>query len=389
MRILLAHSENWSNSIKYFTGELNAHETKTIKLLIDKKDYSKNTLYFVVGGSVKNNSGNENITFKLFRFDPKTELELNADTVGNLTIEQVTEQVTEHVTEHVTINLLSGNKNIDCYGDSLTHGAPVYGERAYPYQLSLLVGGEYTVSNQGIGGNTVQEILARQGAYPAIVDPLVIPSERTPVDIVLKSSQNGRLIRWANSNLASKVNPVYVNGIEGTLAETTDSDDVCHYTFTRSNSGEEVTIKRPTFLITSKSLNTKENIQILWIGQNGNWNSEDELVEMFKSAINHMGGLNKRYICVGLSSKTESERKTLERKMGIAFGEHYINIREYLTKYGLEDANITPTPQDNEDISQGKVPTSLRADEVHFTADGYKVIANVIYRRGKELGYWN
>ena len=389
LKMLLSHGQNWGSPIDWYTGELNAYETKSFELTVKDKIYEETGLWFVIGGQANQGYGIANVSFELFVFDNKAERELNADTIENLTIAQVTEQVTERATEQVTTNLLSGNKNIDCYGDSLTQGAPVYGELAYPYQLSLLVGSEYNVSNQGIGGNTVQDILARQGAYLAVVAPFTIPADSTPVDVVLKSSQDGRLIRWAQNNLATKVNPVYINGVEGTLAETTDDSDVYHYTFSRKEVGNEVEIKRPTFLITSKSLDTSEDIQILWIGQNGAWNSEDELVEMFRAAISHMSGLQKRYICVGLSSGTKAGRATLERKMSIAFGNHYINIRDYLVTYGLEDAGLSATEQDIQDISEGKVPTSLRADGVHFTADGYKVVAKVIYQRGRELGYWN
>lgn len=385
LKMLLSHGENWGSSINWYIGELNAYETKSFELTVEEKSYNKNDLWFVVGGQVSQGYGIVNISFELFVFDNKAQQELNADTLENLSVEQITEQITGDVT-----NILSQtNKIIDCYGDSLTQGAPVYGNLAYPAQLKLLVGDKYTVNQQGIGGNTVQDILARQGAYLAVVAPFTIPADSTPVDIVLTSSQDGRLIRWAQNDLATKVNPVYINGVEGTLTETTDDSDVYHYTFTRREKGNIVEIKRPTFLITSKSLDTKEDIQILWIGQNGAWNSEDELVEMFKAAINHMSGLQKRYICVGLSSGTKESRAVLERKMGIAFGNHYINIRDYLVKYGLNDAGISATEQDTQDILAGKVPTSLRADGVHLTADGYKVIAKVIHQRGKELGYWN
>ena len=387
LRMLLSRNENWGSPspIDWYKGELNAYETKRFELTVKDKSYDESGLWFVVGGTVAQGYGTANISFELFVFDSKAERELNADTLENLSVKQITKQITDDAA-----NILSqSNKIIDCYGDSLTQGAPVYGDLTYPAQLKLLVGDKYTVNQQGIGGNTVQDILARQGAYLAVVAPFTIPADSTPVNIVLTSSQDGRLIRWAQNNLATKVNPVYINGVEGTLVETTDDSDVYHYTFSRKEAGNEVEIKRPTFLITSKSLTTKEDIQILWIGQNGKWNSEDELVEMFKAAISHMSGLQKRYICVGLSSGTKESRATLERKMSVAFGNHYINIRDYLVAFGLDDAGISATDQDKQDISSGKVPTSLRADGVHFTADGYKVIAKVIYQRGKELGYWD
>lgn len=572
LKMLLSHGQNWGSAIDWYTGELNAYETRSFELTVKDKSYDETGLWFVVGGQTSQGYGTANVSFELFVYDSQSTRSLNADSLSEMTYKQIYENIISDTKKQVTtalaenlkeyilekiplafsgnasntslatvtqidnysvkfeypsltsgyilkykkigaiadyknkklvvniknnanvavlptnkmmfangenwgspiITFLSvddsqieanGQKNyeidvntsfegfsgdfylvigsqnkyalditvkldvkeynennyfvaesnhsksadfaaesshsksadkitnsstyIDCYGDSLTQGAPVYGDLSYPGQLKFLVASKYEVRNYGIGGNTVQDILARQGAYPAIVAPFTIPADTAPVDVILTSSQDGRLIRWAQGNLDYKVNPVYINGIEGTLTETTDSSDIYHYTFSRKEAGNTVEIKRPTFLITSKSLDTKDDIQILWIGQNGAWNSEDELVEMFKAAINHMAEYEKRYICIGLSSGTKESRTTLERKMGIAFGEHYINIRDYLVTYGLDDAGISATEQDTQDISVGKVPTSLRADGVHFTADGYKIIAKVIYQKGKELGYWD
>ena len=71
------------------------------------------------------------------------------------------------------------------------------------------------------------------------------------------------------------------------------------------------------------------------------------------------------------------------------FGDHYLDIRDYLLEYGLADADVTPTQQDTTDISNGEIPTSLRIDTVHFNTAGYTVIANCVYKKGVELGYWN
>ena len=95
-----------------------------------------------------------------------------------------------------------------------------------------------------------------------------------------------------------------------------------------------------------------------------------------------------RYFFIVLTSESESSRATLENKMQLEFGEKYLNMRKYLVQYGLRDAGLTATSNDTTQISQGMVPESLRADDIHFNELGYASIAKAIYTRGKYLGYW-
>lgn len=57
--------------------------------------------------------------------------------------------------------------------------------------------------------------------------------------------------------------------------------------------------------------------------------------------------------------------------------------------HGLKEAGLEATPEDEEDIANGIVPRSLRADTSHFNTLGYQIYLNLIYRRGKELEYWS
>ena len=48
----------------------------------------------------------------------------------------------------------------------------------------------------------------------------------------------------------------------------------------------------------------------------------------------------------------------------------------------LEDAGITPTAEDLEMMEQGMTPVSLLAeDKVHFNADGYRMLARLVFGR--------
>ena len=54
----------------------------------------------------------------------------------------------------------------------------------------------------------------------------------------------------------------------------------------------------------------------------------------------------------------------------------------------LEDAGITPTEQDIEDINKGDIPSSLRIDAVHLTTKANQLVGKRIFEKGKILGYW-
>ena len=105
-----------------------------------------------------------------------------------------------------------------------------------------------------------------------------------------------------------------------------------------------------------------------------------------------------KYMVLGLTYKVAT---TLDTLMSNEFGRHFINIRDYITTpiydvdgttikscYGLDDKGIVPTSNDLIAIAQRKMPPSLLSDDVHFNINGYDIVANLIYQRGKELVYW-
>ena len=159
-----------------------------------------------------------------------------------------------------------------------------------------------------------------------------------------------------------------------------------YYTFTRSKDGKEIVIDRPTRIFFYSTNRYNNSILCLFIGQNGGYSTEEELVEQIRNAIRHSG--TDKYIILGLTTGSNTERASLEKTMQNAFGLHYLNTRKYLYMYGLSDANIKPTTQDENDIKNGIVPNSLRSDSVHLNDKGYTVLGNIVYKKGVELGYW-
>ncbi|MBQ1326569.1 MAG: SGNH/GDSL hydrolase family protein [Eubacterium sp.] len=152
------------------------------------------------------------------------------------------------------------------------------------------------------------------------------------------------------------------------------------------------------------------DILILEIGSNGGWDDDYQvLIDQYKAMIEHSGCEN--YIVVGdtddmgnsASTKVVEEEEasyseengyeaiyetSWDKALKEAFGEHFINIRAYILQNGMEMCHLTPTVEEEYQLSAGMIPDQLRSDWTHFTCYGYYVQAVGIYEKGVELGYW-
>ena len=301
------------------------------------------------------------------------------------------------------IDVATGNKTyisqIDCWGDSLTAGAGGNGT-TYPTVLNSLLGNDYVVTNYGVGGEGSQTIAGRQGGIPYIVaDSFTIPADLSAVNITLKSSNGSNVAPLRQGDAG--VNTVIIGGIEGTISIEQDDywSSNYSYKFTRKEMGEAINIEAGTEIITNASRNNSNHTLIIWMGQNGGYNEDANiLIEQYRSMINKNG--NDNYIIIGIPTGTKDSRSELETAMKNAFGNKYINIREYMTKpiyendiliscQALQDCNLTATDEDLQLIEQGTIPATLRTDSIHGNSFYYTIVAQQVYKKGVELGYWN
>lgn len=273
---------------------------------------------------------------------------------------------------------------IVCWGDSLTAGAGGNGV-TYPNVLSNLINEniyDIPVFNMGVGGENTRTILGRAGAIPYVVDEFTIPSDTSRVKINLKSI-NGQSVGPLKQG-DKALNPVTINGIKG-IIELEDEE----YFFRRAESGESIEVKHKTQVITSGTDTYKDYINIIFIGQNGGWDNIDSLISQQNSIINKLDKNKEQYLIIGLTSGTAKERSSLENAMVEEYGDKYINLRLYLSKYGLDDAGLEATSEDLKYMNEGRVPPSLLSDTIHFNNVGYKLIGEYIYKRMIELGYFD
>lgn len=292
-------------------------------------------------------------------------------------------------------NAEQANMNVvSCRGDSLTDGAGATNGNTYPKILQDLLGDGYTVNNFGIGGEGTKGTSWRFGSTPIYLAPCTIP-ESGSVDCKIIDASGADvafLLRGgtipSNPSLSNfNVNPVVIGGIEGVLARKSTTENA--YTFTRNSGGQAVTLDRPTFISTYGYRNNTKDITVFWCGTNDtqSWKGYMYIINYLKQMVDLLP--HKNYIVCGLTClNLHSDIATKNEQLSLAFGRHFLDLRYYLLNYGLADAGITPTAEDETAIASGEMPPSLLSDDVHFNSNGYAVIANCIYRKGVELGYW-
>lgn len=280
---------------------------------------------------------------------------------------------------------------IICWGDSLTAGA-CGGGVSYPGELKNIIKKELQLNgapiiNMGVGGEDTNTILGRSGAVPFVTaEDMVIPTDGSPVEIKL-ISQNGKEVsplRQGNAGMEY----VIINGIKGTITIEQENYTCAEYTYWfTANEGEltnEVTVPAKTEIITAGSEQYRDYVPIVYIGENGGFDSTEELIAQQRAILEQYSEAadNNRFLVIGSHTGTKEERQALEAAMEKEYGEHYINLREYMSTKALEDAGITPTDEDLEMMEKGMTPASVLAeDRLHFNAKGYKILARLVFER--------
>lgn len=298
---------------------------------------------------------------------------------------------------------------ICCDGDSLTFGdlgASAQNSQAvhnYPAVLQAHLGGKFKINNYGNRGAPSPTILNNAVGYK-IMEDITIPSDKTPVifDVnMIKDSTNVESYTFAPTRDSENVgtNPCYIDGIKGHLSSI-QVGGVNKARFVRETLGESKKVYAGDIVYTHETINNRKATHIIFMGANRGFiitggttaDSVNELIKQYQCIINTSSDL---YICMLYWGFVEPYESMFES----AFGNHFLNLREYLCTDAINDAlergylvnedpahPTYPTSADLAAMANGECPpTLLASDNLHMTDVGYHLIGDLVYKKYQDL----
>ena len=292
-------------------------------------------------------------------------------------------EAAEQAEENHRAEVLARLPGLVCWGDELTAGG-------YPEKLlqKMEADGYYLpVVNMGVGGEDTVAIMARAGALPVVANPFTIPAGTTEALLTIKGEDGSDpdILRQGDGG----VNPVEIGGVTGTLSIRQDSPTSPSFDYysTRAQAGEAVEVERGTPIRLTGAQAYTDYVAVVWMGENGGWDTPEELVAQQQAIADTLQKNAGKVLFLGLVSGDAASRAPLEAAMAEAWGNRFVNLREYLSAEGLADAGLTPTEEDAADMERGAIPASLRTGETQLTDKGYDLVAQLVYERLQQLGF--
>ncbi len=296
-----------------------------------------------------------------------------------------------------------------CWGDSITAGLGGGGS-TYPALLQKQLQSELAsaflrlypadfetdkqynltipVVNMGVSGENSLTVVGRNGAIPYILTrELTIPADTQSQVRVYFTSQNGETVEPLVGG-STGLGTVTLGGVEGRLeARLTYGEESRYaYYFTRNEAGEALTVAAGTPLETAAGQAYKDYLAVIQLGHNGGYEDADDLIAQIDAII--AGQTNpERYIVLGLAFGDPEQLQTVNEALAAAYGDHFIDLWQYMREEGLTEAKLEPTLEDIEAMEEGFLPITLTGGGNTFNATGYQVLASAVQHKLHSLGY--
>lgn len=373
------------SQIGYFSVGFLSKPTGIVALICEPHQYYPNcALYAVIDFSKQQNVQSDSCHIVIEKM-PK-------NSSAYFSLFEAKEQVEKHdeIINVVTDRLgISDTNIIDGWGDSLTAGSGGGGV-TYLTKLQELVGDGFVVKNYGHGGETAAAIAFRQGGLKILLDPFSIVNGGQGTCTF--KAINGMSLKtlYSNANGTQGIDNIYV-GDKKLMFRTTANANEC--TLYNNKGAGDLSYDRPVMArAEGAGIN---HILIISMGQNGTADGivdtdYRKLIGLYKLMISYNN--YDKYIVAGIPTRDKEHWGELERLLGTEFGDHFFNSREYISRYGLSDNELSPTEEDTEAMEKGAIPPTLLSnyptDTTHMNGNGYSSWGIGLYNRGKELGYW-
>ena len=286
------------------------------------------------------------------------------------------------------------DKVVICFGDSITEGMGMKIGEHYPSVLGEYLSSQYRVINAGVGGENSYTISARANALEFTVTSDMV-FEAGVKEVVsnweIFSGINGELMRLRYGYMGNglSIGKLIIDGKSYTLRYKAGKDEPsAQYILGRSNADEKVVISKGTkvkFDYSSIYKEDKLHCVVILIGANDRGEvSIDELIERYKAIAKTADNF------IALIPHYDTDYTA---QFEAAFGNKCVNLREYCLNEDIyKKYGIKKTQRDQQLAKEGEMPASLTYNFVprdcHLNATGYKILADLVYEKGVELGYW-
>lgn len=259
------------------------------------------------------------------------------------------------------------------WGDSLTAGWTSH-TSALAEELGM------PVEARGNGGHRSYWIAARQGGQPlrvTIPDGTIPASGTVDVEVAYVPLVGGT----DSDSKASQALQGSLGGVRGVLQVT----GATTATFTRLDSGRPVPVPAATPFVTG--LDRRNRWPVLWAGRN-NFRQAGDGDQIVKDVASMLTWTERpdRALVLGIPPWGGEEagkgiRATLDgvnAALQDRWPTHFVDAPARLRSAEmLEQIGVTPTSEDEQNITDGLTPASLRSDAGHLNAQGY-VALNII-----------
>ena len=276
---------------------------------------------------------------------------------------------------------------IICWGDSITESMGMQDGYRYPQQLQGDLKGAYKVINAGVGGEKSAAILSRANAVDFVLSNDIVFKEgeiKTKIGTKCFSLTDGTEIQYKGFGQELRTKSVIIGGENYTLEVDNSNgyNDIFYYIIRTDTSAK--TLKKGTEVKFDYSdVFDKSYCNVMLMGANDGDIPIDKLIENYKKLTEK----SDRYIVIIPFYGTDYSKEFTE-----AFGKNAINAREYFINNAAKDYNIELTEMDEYCIKKNIIPTKFtyenKKGDCHLNEYGYKIIADLVYKKGVELGYW-
>ena len=321
----------------------------------------------------------------------------------------------------------SASPTVYCWGDSLTEGVGGWLATPEGVQKTIvsaypdIVAKTYPCVNLGCRGETIQTIMARQGADPMTVGGFTIPAAASDNVVVgyLRGTyyaENRLGIATASGDVAQPlseteagINPCIIAGVEGELYRdyTADSDGRYAYRFKRLVSGSAVSVPAGTQIETYAMRYYRNGVAVIWMGANGAVASHTAYIQKLKQMIEY--GNYDNYIVVIAREYAEQWVLTDTNSIEKAFTDtdgtrHLLYLPPELVRRGYALAGIAASAGTPDTSSWSNTTDEIKLaapllmysasgsaesafETLHFSAYGYKAIGKLVVEKlGQIIG---